>query len=245
MFLTFEDRPSDSPFIERVWRAHSAGGGVFLSIAEGNLELVVTRLPGLTRVTLRGPVTTPSMVDCPPNGQWIAVRFRLGTYLPRLPTALLMNHNSLDLPLTADDRFWFEGAAWEIPAFENAEVFVQRLARSGAIARDPAVGATILGDRQALTLRSVQRHFLRATGMTRNQVRQIERARFAVDLLRNGSSVLDVVHDAGYFDQAHLTRSLRQLTGQTPVKILRQEVQLSFLYKTAPTGDGYDRAVQG
>jgi hypothetical protein len=44
-------------------------------------------------------------------------------------------------------------------------------------------------------------------------------------------SVLDVVHDAGYFDQAQ-TRSLRHLTGRTPIKILRKEVQLSFLYKT-------------
>ena len=243
MFLTFEDRRSDSPFIERVWRSHSAGGGVFQSIAESNLELVVTRLPGLTRVTLRGPVTTPSMVDCPPNGQWFAIRFRLGTYLPRMPTALLMNHNSLDLPLTADDRFWFEGAAWEIPTFENAEIFVQGLARHGAIACDPAVDAAILGDPQALTLRSVQRHFLRATGMTQSQLQQIQRARFAVDLLRTGSSVLDVVHDAGYFDQAHLTRSLRHLTGQTPVKILRKEVQLSFLYKT--TGHSYDQVIQG
>jgi methylphosphotriester-DNA--protein-cysteine methyltransferase len=109
---------------------------------------------------------------------------------------------------------------------------VQRLARCGAIACDPAVGAAISGDRQALTLRSVQRHFLHATGMTHSRFRQIERARFAVDLLRSGSPILDVVHDAGYFDQAHLTRSLRQLTGQTPVKILRKEAQLSFLYKT-------------
>jgi hypothetical protein len=64
MFLTFEDRPSDSPFVERVWRARTIDGGVFRSIAESNLELVITRLPGLTRVTLRGPVTKPSMVWC-------------------------------------------------------------------------------------------------------------------------------------------------------------------------------------
>src|SRR4029077_12379591 len=102
MFLTFEDRPSDSPFVERVWRARTIDGGVFHSIAESNLELVITRLPGLTRVTLRGPFTKPSMVDCPANGQWIAIRFRLGTYLPRIPTALLLDHNSLELLVTAD-----------------------------------------------------------------------------------------------------------------------------------------------
>lgn len=233
MFLSFDDRPSDSPFVERVWRCHSVGGGVFQSIAESNLELVVTRLPGLTRVTLRGPVTKPSLVDCPPNGHWTAIRFRLGTYLPGLPTTLLLNHNSLDLPLTADDRFWLEGAAWEIPTFENAEVFVHRLARHGAIVCDPAVGSAISGDPQALTVRSVQRHFQQATGMTHGLFRQIERARFAVDLLRSGSPILDVVHNAGYFDQPHLTRSLRRLAGQTPRTIGRDKVQLSFLYKTS------------
>jgi AraC-like DNA-binding protein len=71
--------------------------------------------------------------------------------------------------------------------------------------------------------------------MTQSRFRQIERARHAVQLLRSGSSILDVVHEAGYFDQAHLTRSLRQLIGQTPLKLQRDESQLSFLYKTEAT----------
>jgi hypothetical protein len=33
MFILFDDRPSDSPFIERVWRCHSERGGLFYSIA--------------------------------------------------------------------------------------------------------------------------------------------------------------------------------------------------------------------
>ena len=53
-------------------------------------------------------------------------------------------------------------------------------------------------------------------------------------LLRQGTSILDAVHEAGYFDQAHLTRSLTHLIGQTPVEIGRGQTQLSFLYKTEP-----------
>jgi hypothetical protein len=64
--------------------------------------------------------------------------------------------------------------------------------------------------------------------------RQIERARHATNLLRQGVSILDTVHDAGYFDQAHLTRSLKHLIGQTPVEVGRGQIQLSFLYKTEP-----------
>jgi methylphosphotriester-DNA--protein-cysteine methyltransferase len=81
-------------------------------------------------------------------------------------------------------------------------------------------------------LRSAQRHFLRATGITHNAIRRIERARHATNLLRQGVAIADAVYEAGYFDQAHLTRSLKHLIGQTPAQIIRAEEQLSFLYKT-------------
>jgi hypothetical protein len=238
MFLTFEDRPSNSPYVERVWRCYSTRGGPFRSMAEGNLELVVTRLDGFAQVTLRGPVTQASTVDCPPNGQWFAIRFRVGTYFPGLPTARLLDHRDLHLPTTRDGRFWLEGEAWEIPDYENAEVFVTRLAKRGAIAIEPAVDAAIEGDPQLLSRRSVQRRFLRAAGITHAQFRKIERARYAVELLRDGAGILDAVHDAGYFDQAHLTRSLKHLIGQTPMKVIRNETQLSFSYKTKLAAPG-------
>lgn len=232
MFLTFEDRPSNSPYVERLWHSCSTTGGPFHSMAEGNLELVVTRLGGLTQVTLRGPVTQAAIVDCPANGRWFAIRFRVGTYFPGLATSQLLNRRNLHLPTTRDGRFWLEGDAWEIPDYENAEVFVTRLAKRGLITSEPAVEAAIEGAPQLVSRRSVQRHFLRATGITCAQFRKIERARHAVELLRNGTGILDVVHNAGYFDQPHLTRSLKYLIGQTPTKILRNEAQLSFSYKT-------------
>lgn len=233
VIITFQERLSDSPFIERVWRCFSERGGPFLSVASPNLELVVTRLPGLTMVTIRGPETRATTIECPPNGRWVAIRFRAGVYLPAIPTWTLRDHRNLDLPVGADGRFWLEGEAWDLPTYGNAEAFVSRLVRRGVLARDAAVAGVLEGDRQALTRRTVQRRFLHATGMTHSALRQIERARHAANLLREGASILDAAHEAGYFDQAHLTRSLRGLIGQTPARILRREQQLSFLYKTA------------
>ncbi len=63
-------------------------------------------------------------------------------------------------------------------------------------------------------------------------MQQIERARHATRLLREGHSIADVVAAAGYFDQAHLTHALRRLVGLTPAVVARGERQLSFLYKT-------------
>jgi AraC-like DNA-binding protein len=65
-------------------------------------------------------------------------------------------------------------------------------------------------------------------------VRRIEQARYATILLREGMPILDVVEQAGYYDQAHLTRSLRHRIGQTPTAVIRGDEQLSFLYKTPP-----------
>lgn len=233
MILQFDDRESDSPYVERVWRCRNRTGGPFLSMAEGNIELVVTRLPGFSAVTLRGPVSRGAFVECPPNGEWLAVRFRLGTHLPRIPTATLMDRNDIHLPVLPDGRFWFSGLIWEIPTYDNAESFVARLARAGVIARNHAADAAVEGDVDWMSRRSVQRHFRRATGMTFSSYQQIQRARHAASLLIGGSSVLDATFDAGYFDQAHLTRAVKQLIGMTPARLLREKPQLSFSYKTS------------
>jgi methylphosphotriester-DNA--protein-cysteine methyltransferase len=136
------------------------------------------------------------------------------------------------LPQVTRRSFWLNGSAWEYPHFENAETFVKRLVDDGLIAVDPNVDSALQGQRRELTIRSAQRHFLQATGISHATIRQIERARQATNLLKQGVSILDTVHQAGYFDQAHLTRSLKYLIGQTPGQIIRAEEQLSFLYKT-------------
>jgi methylphosphotriester-DNA--protein-cysteine methyltransferase len=111
---------------------------------------------------------------------------------------------------------------------------VARLFRRGLLVRDPVVGAVLRGDVDPRSMRTAQRHVLRATGVPHRAIVQIERARLATQLLRAGVSILDVVHEAGYYDQAHLTRSLSRRIGQTPLQIARGIAQLSYLYKTTP-----------
>jgi len=231
LLIEFQHRESPSPYVERVWRSRSRSGGAFLSMAEGNIELVVTRLPDFQAVTLRGPVSRGAWIECPPNGEWLAIRFRLGTYLPRIATAALVDRQDLHFPVLAG-RFWFADRAWELPRYDNAEDFVACLAAAGVIARSGQTEAAVEGDIDWTRRRSLQRHFRRATGMTLSSYQQIERARHAAALLTGGSSILDATFDAGYFDQAHLTRSVRQLIGVTPGRLVRERPQLSFSYKT-------------
>ena len=231
-FIHFEDRASDHPFVEKVWRCHSDRADTFLSVAANSFEMVVTRLGGKAFLTLRGPETVATAMECPAEGDWVAIRFNAGAFMPRFLPGSLRDHNDVTLPAATGHSFWFNGSALEYPSFENAETFVKRLTKSGILSRDPIVEDTLLRRPRELSLRSAQRHFLRSTGVTYAGFRQIERARSATNLLREGVSILDVVSRLGYFDQAHLTRSLTRFIGETPARIVRRQRQLSFLYKT-------------
>jgi AraC-like DNA-binding protein len=130
-----------------------------------------------------------------------------------------MNRNDTTLPDAGSQSFWLHGAAWQFPNFDNTDTFIERLTREGLLAREPIVEAALQGQLKDVSLRSVQRRFLRATGLTHNLVYQIERARQAMTLLQGGASILDTVEQAGYADQPHLTRALKRYIGHTPAQI--------------------------
>lgn len=230
--ITFVDRPSDSPFVERVWRSRSEQAGVFHSIAACHWEMVVTRLQGHTSLTVRGPETVATVAELPADGEWFAIRFKLGTYMPRLTPGFLRDCNAVTLPAATRRAFSFNGSALEYPDFENAETFVRRLVRAGLVAVDPAINPFSPTRMEGCSARTAERRFRQVTGLTHGTIRQIERARQATLLLRQGLSIADATHGAGYYDQAHLTRSLKRFIGQTPAQIAGAQRQLSFLYNT-------------
>jgi len=245
MIIFDEDRPSDSPFVERVWRCHSEGAHPFLSIAASRCELVVSRLGGKITVTVRGPETRATPLgDCPGGGEWIGILLKLGAFLPHLPTGTLVDAE-VNLPVVSRNSFWLSGSAWQLPDYDNADTFVDWLVRKGLLARDAVVDAALQGQVQDRDLRTIQRRFLRATGLTQSAARQIERARYATHLLQQGVSILDTVEQSGYFDQPHLTRSLKCLIGQTPAQLLQKSrpEQMPFLYKTTPLWLGHNISI--
>ena len=246
MDLVADERASDSPYVENVWRSRSEEGGTFISMAINQWQLVVTRHQGKVRVTVRGPETKSTPAYCPDDAEFFGILFKFGTFMPQLPARTLVDAD-MDLPDASRNSFWFDSSAWEIPNFDNADTFVNRLVRNGLLVREPIVDAALQGQlNDDLSIRTAQRRYLQATGLTQTTTRQIERARYATRLLKQGTSILDTVYEAGYFDQPHLTRSLKYLVGQTPAQIMdtgRAE-RLSFLYKTVPQTLSYDVNVQ-
>lgn len=222
MELVFDEGSADSSLVEMVWRTHSERAGTFTSIAASNWEMVVTTFNGKTTITARGPETKASQADFPPDAEFFGITFRLGTFMPHLPIRTLLDRQDATLPEASSNSFWLYGSAWELPTFENADVFVDRLIRQGILVRDPVVEAAIRGRTPDVSIRSLQYRFLRATGLTHRTIQQIERARSAVSLLERGTPISDTALQLGYFDQAHLTNSLKRFVGRTPARIAQK-----------------------
>src|SRR5262249_16650422 len=160
-----------------------------ISIAINYAELVIAKRRGTLRITLRGPETRATRAYVPNDSECVGILFRLGTFMPHLPTHTLVDCD-IDLPQAASQSFWLNGSAWEVPTYDNADTFVKRLVREGLLVHEPVVDAVLQGEISDLSLRSTQRRFLQATGLTHTTVRQIERARQATMLLKQGTSIL-------------------------------------------------------
>jgi hypothetical protein len=186
--------------IETVWRAHSGRRGSFTSIAKSYWEIVVSRLDGKLCLYVRGPETQAMPLEITTDEAYVGIRFKLGSYIPHLPTVNRVDGHVV-LPDATSQSFWLHGSAWEFPNYDNAEAFVDRLVRDGLLVREPVVDAALQGHLTGLALRTVQRRFLRATGLTLGSILQIERARHAMMLLQHGVPILNTVVQAGYTDQ--------------------------------------------
>lgn len=227
MPIFFEERPSDSPLIEQIWRSSSTTSGPFISTAKVYWMMVIWRERGETNVTIHGPETLATSAYAlqydfnDDETSYLGIVFKPGVFMPHLPPGIVIDRNDIILPKGAGKSFWLYGSTWEFPTFDNVDTFITRLMRTDMLVQDPVVAASLQGHAAGLTQRALQKRFLRATGITHNAFRQIERANEALLMLQGGTSILDTVYSLGYFDQPHLTRSLKRFVGQTPAQIAR------------------------
>jgi hypothetical protein len=220
--IAYETRSSDSPYIQSVTRGRTVSAASSIRPAETHWHMVFVRQHGEARPLLVGPWSWAGAVSWTEEAELLWIRFELGTFMPRLPVGRFLDTETM-LPGAGGRSFWLDGSAWRFPDYDNAETFVGRLVRSGALVRDPAVGAALQGRPQKLSARTMRYRFLRATGLTQARIRQVERAQRATDLLRGGASIPGAVHEAGYFDQPHMTRSLKRWVGRTPARIAARD----------------------
>jgi len=220
MTIISEERLSDSPFVETIEHGWTMSAGTTIRPAEIHWHIVLVKHDGLVNAIVVGPLTNSGIASWGKGGEIIWIKFKLGTFMPHLPTRRILDNETI-LPEGAFNSFWLNGSVWEFPNFENVNTFVDRLVRDDILVHDPVVNAALQDQVSDMSSRTLRHRFLQATGLTQGHIRQMRRAQQAESLLQQGASILDVVDEAGYFDQPHLTRSLKQFIGYTPAQIIR------------------------
>lgn len=220
MSILYEERPSDSPYVETVMRGWTLSDGSPIRPAEMHWHMVFSRVNGNVLPMVVGPWSTAGIVTYKKGAEILWIKFRLGTFMPHLPTVDFRDEET-SLPGASSQSFWLNGSAWQFPDYENADTFVDRLVREDVLVRDPVVKDALEGQPQEdLASRTLRYRFARATGLTQSHIDQFERAKRAAALLAQGVPILDTVFEAGYYDQPHLTRSIKRFIGHTPGKLI-------------------------
>lgn len=213
--------------------------------------------------TVAGPATRHVVVPLPTGVEIIGLRFQPGSVqtLLGVPADELLNAS---VPLA--DIWGRSAAGFSDPVRDGGPVRVRRnllvqasLQRfADADAGDRAVAACVawLGRKRAgrvedlaeisdLSPRQLQRRFRAAVGYGPKTFQRIVRLQRLLDLSAHDTAAANglagLAHHAGYADQAHMSREVRELTGRPPSSLLTgsgSTLAMSDLFKTGDGGEG-------
>jgi hypothetical protein len=184
MSLIYEERSSDSPYVETIMHGRTLSDGSTVRPAESHWNMVFTRHSGRIHPLIVGPWSTSGIASWGEGAKILWVNFKLGTFMPHLPARDCLNLETL-LPNAASHSFWLKGSTWQFPDYDNVETFVDWLVRDDVLVRDPVVNAALQDQLppQAMSARTVRHRFLRATGLSQSHIRQMKRAQQSAALL--------------------------------------------------------------
>lgn len=215
MGFTYEEKLSKSPLVDFIWRTEDLTDGVYVASADARWDMIFTRRhDGKTRVLLCGPSFKTAQVPYSPGNKHIGICYKPWAVFTDIPITTMLNVTKV-LPTHSEDIFVMQGVTWKFPTYEKIDEFVAEQEKRGLLQADPIIRDVLEDKPVDMSLRSVQRHFVKTIGMSPRRVRQINSARKAVKLLQQGSTLSEVAYQLGYADLPHMTRMLRRFTGYT------------------------------
>jgi AraC-like DNA-binding protein len=185
------------------------------------------------RLLVAGPDTRAYVTEGADSG-WAGVRFRPGdgpaflgvpahelrdrrVELAELWSAAKARRLAARVSAAADPASGLEEVALERAAeIEPPDPLLYRLVAELDAGRPVSATADELG----IGARQLHRRSLAAFGYGPKTLARILRLQRALTTARSGVSLAETAARAGYVDQAHLTKDVRELTGTTPARLL-------------------------
>ncbi|BDG03147.1 helix-turn-helix transcriptional regulator [Anaeromyxobacter oryzae] len=224
--------------IDLCWSSSGGGTGTTLHefFPDGGVHLVLRHSESGCRMVLLGPSTERATVERAAGAEYLGIRFRAGQ-APRL-----VDVRSSELTDGAVEVERLGGvpvdaiaerlrALPDVASRQRALVGLVRTASRPLVEDVRCRRATLLLEARrgqlrvdglaaelGLHVRSLERLFLDALGMTPKRMARLVRLRYVLGALHTGGfgSLADLALACGYADQPHLVRDFKALTGRAP-----------------------------
>lgn len=214
-----ERRQSDNPYIDTVWKSVATSDGTYLVTPDGSWDIIAAEEPDGTKIVfLAGQVTKPTRLPYKAGNKSVVISLSAGAYLPYLSGAVPAD-SFIMLPVASNTHFKLAEHTFAIPTYNTVEELVDEMISSGVLKNDSIVAGILHRTPKAASKRSVQRHFKTTTGISHKKLEDIQRAQQAVRLLKKGTDPTTTASDTGYYDQPHLTKSLKRLMDSSPSSV--------------------------
>jgi AraC-like DNA-binding protein len=222
MSFTYEDTSIDSIFIHKIWHTITTGDGVYTASLDGNWDIIISRWDNEVEVTVNGIGTRAVQVPYVAGIESIGIVLKPNVYLQGFSgkDAVEKQHT---LVYNATDYVQIRRNIYKIPNFKTAEMFIEELASHGVLMIDPLVSSYINGKLRDTSQRSLRRHTAQTTGLSPYLFQRIRRAQHATQFLQQGMPIAQTAIEAGYTDQAHMTKAVKLLMGRTPAQIIAEQ----------------------
>lgn len=231
--------PQQSRSVEAVWSYVAATSGRGVVLPDGRCDLILRFREGqngTVQPVVTGPATQPYEISYAAGDGWVGVRMRpehgfavwgsaLGAakdQVRRGADAVTLVPALADLVDTAPLEAELRAGLWAVPdvlAHQNVDVRVARAVQQIHLTGG-RVSVVNLAVRVGVTTRHLGRLFHGSVGLGVKTYIGLVRFHRALRLaVRGGVSLSEVAFEAGFADQAHLSRAVRRFGGITPGRV--------------------------
>ncbi|MBM0108099.1 AraC family transcriptional regulator [Steroidobacter sp. S1-65] len=232
-------------FVRQYWLSLNNSAPLYTALPDGCVDLVLEVSASGYRSWVYGTTTSPTAIACAPGYHYLGIRFHPGQSRHFIRAAAAeITDSSADLRALMEfpaDRIAMRIASEAL--FDELDVIL-----GGLLAHAPPVASYIDGVIEHVDVRhglvrvddvaswfgksrrQMERAFLQTVGVPLKLFCMISRLRHAADLIAHppARSLTAVANDAGYSDQAHMTRDFTRLAGVSPGQLRHDDAFFQY-----------------
>jgi len=219
MSFTYEEKRINSLYIDKIWHTYTTSDGIYTAGLDGNWDIIISKTAGSINVTINGIGKRAFQVIYKEGVESVGIALKPGVFVRDIKGKDIVNKQQSFLKHGTNYVKIGENL-FKIPDFASAEAFVDELLQKGVLLTNTIISSFNEGNTKGISDRSLRRHVAQRTGLSPYFFHQIQRAQHATQLLQKGVPIIQAAFDAGYTDQAHMTKALKLFIGRTPGQII-------------------------